>query len=174
MMNKAIDHQAVPVDENGLYLIFTGPGVSINYYGYQYCVHFCGFHTVYFYSEDGIKLKFAVIGWPDESCYQACDVKADTPNFNPAGDTVVRVAAHEIIESITDPEGPVGNVAWLDEMGNEVADKCIYTYGDVSFATSANGDYYYNTQIGERYYLLQQSWRLPTQDCGLTDSSEGA
>jgi len=179
ILKAAIDANDVPVDENGIYQIFTGPGIAIDFNQAQFCVHFCGIHTALNYSNAGLKLKITVIGWPDESCYYACDVKDHSPNGDRPTDAILRVAAHEITESSTDPEGPIGNVAWTDENGYEMADKCAYTYGHVSVGTfdedNTGGDFfYYNTHMGDKYFLLQQLWRLPTQDCGLDNSPSPA
>eukprot|EP00276_Gloeochaete_wittrockiana_P006163 CAMPEP_0184654752 /NCGR_PEP_ID=MMETSP0308-20130426/12402_1 /TAXON_ID=38269 /ORGANISM="Gloeochaete witrockiana, Strain SAG 46.84" /LENGTH=425 /DNA_ID=CAMNT_0027090875 /DNA_START=312 /DNA_END=1589 /DNA_ORIENTATION=- len=175
MIQRAIDHAVFPSDENGLYLVLTGPGIMIDYNGFGFCSHFCGFHKIYDYpiqSNGGQQLKISVVGYPDESCYYSCDVKENSPNFDRPADFMVRVAVHELAESVTDPFGVLGNIAWTDENYYEISDKCSYTYGDVYLSSSERGDFYHNVQIGDRYYLLQQLWRVSIQGCGLEETDE--
>lgn len=48
-----------------------------------------------------------------------------SPNGDPAADTAATAAAHEMTESLTDPELN----AWITAMGNEIGDLCAYNYG---------------------------------------------
>jgi len=184
---QAIDQNRVPLDGNGIYIVLTGNGVKIDYYGTPFCppdgsfqFGFCGLHATRSVSQNGINLKYIAVGTPSEDCYYGCDVKNMSPNFDRPSDMIVRVLAHELFESVTDPDGSlldsdgnyIGVLGWVDEYYNifEISDLCAYTYGDVYMGRRLGKDLYYNVKIKGNYYLLQQIWRLPTQNCGLEDA----
>jgi hypothetical protein len=72
---------------------------------------------------------------------------APSPNSNPAADTAMTAASHEISESITDP---LLN-AWFDSSGNEIGDECAYDYGYYLSYDSGKA----NQQWNGHFYLLQ-------------------
>ncbi len=61
------------------------------------------------------------------------------------------IIAHELEESVTDP----GQSAWYDSSGNEIADKCAWTFGATY---TAAGNSKANMQLGGKDYLIQQNW----------------
>ena len=60
------------------------------------------------------------------------------------------VIAHEIVETVTDPQLN----AWYDSRGYENGDKCAWNFGTT---TTLNG-YQYNLIFNSKKYLIQQNW----------------
>jgi hypothetical protein len=57
-----------------------------------------------------------------------------SPNGNPAVDGMVSIIAHELSETVTDPDLN----GWFDARHAETADKCAWTYGHHQYR-AANG-----------------------------------
>lgn len=73
------------------------------------------------------------------------------------------ILAHELEEAQTDPT----LTAWFDNIGQENADKCAWTFGTTY--DPGNGSVA-NMKLGARDYLIQQNWSKPqglTQACAL-------
>ena len=73
------------------------------------------------------------------------------PNGNAGADGMASIIAHELEETVSDPQLN----AWYDGTGAENADKCAWTFGTQS--TAANGAKY-NMTLGSRPFLIQQNW----------------
>ena len=80
-----------------------------------------------------------------------------SPQGNDA-DSVINEISHEHQETMTDPLG----TAWYDVDGNEIADKCVFTFGA---PLGANGFGQYNEVINTRQYWLQEIWSNRAQGC---------
>ena len=80
-----------------------------------------------------------------------------SPQGNSADSTINEVS-HEHQETITDPLG----TAWFDTDGNEIADKCVFTFG-APLGTNSFGQY--NEAINNHGYWLQEIWSNRDQDC---------
>jgi hypothetical protein len=78
-------------------------------------------------------------------------MQTTSPNENAGADGMASIIAHELEESVTDPELN----AWYDRRGYENADKCAWTFGSTS--TAPNGSLY-NMSMGGRNWLIQQNW----------------
>ncbi len=83
-----------------------------------------------------------------------------SPNGDAAVDAMISVLAHELVEAISDPESD-GRRAWSDFSGQENADKCAWTYGNMVIE---NG-FKYNMEFKNRKFLVQQNWDPETQQC---------
>ena len=80
------------------------------------------------------------------------------PNGDTGADSELNVTSHENIETITDPLG----TAWYDSSGNEIGDKCNFTFGSpLGGAAGAQ----YNEQIGSANYYLQEEWSNAAGGC---------
>ncbi len=85
-----------------------------------------------------------------------CD-SGQHPNGD-AADAELNVSSHENIETITDPLG----TAWYDSSGQEIGDKCNFTFGSpLGGASGAE----YNEQIGSGNYYLQEEWSNAASAC---------
>jgi hypothetical protein len=80
------------------------------------------------------------------------------PNGDTGADSELNVTSHENIETITDPLG----TAWYDSSGNEIGDKCNFTFGSpLGGAPGAQ----YNEQIATGNYYLQEEWSNAAGGC---------
>jgi hypothetical protein len=117
-------------------------------------VNFCAWHnsaTVSFPGTPVTKdIKVAFVGNPNQ-CPAGCLVQDPSPNSNPAGDSMASFVAHELEESVTDPDIN----AWHDVNFNENADLCVWTFGN--YQSLPNGSFY-NMKLGTRPYMIQQNW----------------
>ncbi len=80
------------------------------------------------------------------------------PNGDTGADSDLNVTSHENIETITDP---LGN-AWIDSSGNEIGDKCNFTFGS-PLGGAAGAEY--NEQISTGNYYLQEEWSNAAGGC---------
>ncbi|HSC22974.1 MAG TPA: hypothetical protein VLG08_04635 [Casimicrobiaceae bacterium] len=146
VVSTAITSGALPLDSNGVYFVLTSSDVNESS---GFCTQYCGWHT---HATIGTSdIKFAFVGNPDR-CPSACaELTTTSPNGNIGADGMASIISHELEEATTDPDLN----AWYDRRGAENADKCAWTFGNVS--TSTNGSKY-NVALGSRQYLIQQNW----------------
>src|SRR5690242_6006264 len=102
-LSNALQNQNLPVDGNGIYLVLTSPEITEG----SFCTQYCGYHTHGTFNTTDI--KFGFIGDPATQCparpnVPVCSVQALTPNGNEGADAMASVMAHEINETVTDPD----------------------------------------------------------------------
>jgi len=150
---RAINTGGLPLNANAVYFVLATSEVTATTGTAAYCSQFCGFHA--HTTINGVDIKYAFIGNPDR-CPSACEPQFPvSPNQNPAADAMVNVMAHELVESISDPDLN----AWFDSAGQENADKCVFKYGPVQF--DASGAKYNQTITGTAiglHWLIQMNW----------------
>jgi hypothetical protein len=85
----------------------------------------------------------------------------ESPNFNGSAssmdaDVELSGLSHEIMESITDPNGQNG---WRDGIGNENGDDCAYVFGNGTW-TDLGGTpgRFYNQTINGHHYITQEEF----------------
>jgi len=118
----------------------------------RFCVDFCGWHSFDPLFFGGRDIKFSFVGDPSVQCPEGCEPQTEvSPNGNPGVDAMVSVVAHELAETVTDPDED----AWIDAEDNEIADKCLDMFGVEH--TLENGAKY-NIEVKERLYLIQELW----------------
>lgn len=145
IVRGALDRGALPVDENGVYLVLTSADVTTN----GFCSRFCAYHTALTYGASRIKTGF--VGNP-ERCLSGCARNRTTsPNDNLGADGMANTIAHEFEEAVTDPLG----TAWFDSQGRENADKCAWTFDNVFFEPNGSRA---NVTFGARDYLIQRNY----------------
>jgi hypothetical protein len=145
VVSAAISSGRLPADPNGVYFVLTSADVSKSGFLTQYC----GWHTASTIA--GTTIKYSFVGDPTGPSLANCSMQSSSPNGNPGADAMVSVVAHELDESITDPNGN----AWFDSRGYENADKCAWTFGTTYAA--ANGSLA-NLHLGSRDFLVQRNW----------------
>jgi hypothetical protein len=124
---SALSSGRLPTDTNGVYFVLTAPGVAETS---GFLTHYCGWHT--YGILNGAYIKYSFVGDAAGPSLGACAAQAaHSPNGNPGVDAMVSVVAHELEESVTDPNLN----AWYDSSGEENADKCAWTFGAVYAAT---------------------------------------
>jgi hypothetical protein len=142
---KAINSNALPKDPNGVYFVLTSKDVNETT---GFCTQYCGWH--WYGSVAGANIKYAFVGNPDR-CPSACAMQTTSPNGNAGADGMASIIAHELEESVTDPNGN----AWYDRRGAENADKCAWTFGSTSSASDGSKS---NVTLAGKPYLIQQNW----------------
>ena len=145
IVNNALSHGSLPVDSNGVYFVLTAGNIQVAGFGSSYC----GWHNQNSYNNTNI--QYAWVGNPDPTQLSGCAEQTVSPNANPGADAMASIIAHELEESVTDP----AQSAWYDSSGNEIADKCAWTYGSTY---PAAGNSKANMQLGGKDYLIQQNW----------------
>ena len=165
-----IDVEYFVLTPQGVNSCFDTSGTSCSY------SNFCGYHSTMSVSSNTI--TYADMPWAYN--VSGCDVNnafaTGYPNSNFI-DPVVSVFSHELSETMTDPL--VGN-GWVDSSGNEIGDKCAYTYGAAGYGSTTgmnnNGGGYWNVQLGGDVYLLQQEYDNQINNCvtRMTESWKGA
>lgn len=146
IVSSAVGSGALPADPNAIYMVLTSSDVGME----NFCSSYCGWHSAR--PLDGrATLKFSWIGDPGLQCPRSCGAQDVGPNENQGADSMASVIAHEISETVTDPELN----AWFDQRGQENADLCAWQFGPTR--TAPNGAAY-NVALGGVPYLLQQNW----------------
>ena len=153
VVHRAISSSALPNDINGIYFVLTSADCSATYF----CTAACGWHTF----DPQSSLKYSWVGNPEQLCPRSCSTQLVSPNGNLGADAIVSVFAHEAAEAASDPYLN----AWYDGNCDENADKCAWTFGTT---TQLSNGASYNMVVNGLRYLVQQNWRLATQDCGLS------
>ncbi|MEQ1947207.1 MAG: hypothetical protein ABL995_08460 [Bryobacteraceae bacterium] len=135
-----------PVDPNGVYFVLTAPGVKATS---GFLTAYCGWHTYNVYN--GVTVKYSFVGNAKGPSLRSCAAQTTgSPNNDPAADGMVSVLAHELEETVTDPQLN----AWYDANGNENADKCSWTFG-TAYAAGGGAA---NMKLGTMDYLIQRNW----------------
>lgn len=142
---KALASGALPTDKQGVYFVLTSQDVTETS---GFCTQYCAWHT--HGTLNGTDIKYGFIGNPAR-CPSACAEQTTTPNGDLAGDSMASLIAHELSESVTDPDLN----AWFDQRGQENADKCAWHFGTTS---SAGNGSQYNVVFGGTKFLIQQNW----------------
>ena len=148
----ALANHALPTDANGVYFVLTSKEVKETS---GFCTQYCGWHTRGTINQRSIKYSF--VGNPAQQCPSACSAQAKSPNNNLGADAMASVIAHELAESVSDPNLN----AWFDQSGSENADKCAWTFGAT---TLMPGGARYNitwtdkATLAQTHWLLQQNW----------------
>lgn len=153
-LQTAILHQlqsgALPTDSNGIYFVLTSADVDEKGSSGEFCVQFCGFHN--HATLNGTDIKFSFVG-NIQRCPSACAASniGSGPNGNLGADAMANVMAHELNETVTDPDLN----AWFDSNGQEVGDKCNFNFGpEFTTANGAPAD----VTLGGKNFLIQQNW----------------
>jgi hypothetical protein len=137
---------------NNLWFVFLPPGVDE-------CIDpgmcgtnsFAGYHSVSNVNGHGVTIYAIAI---DPIIEGPVGAGVD-PQGYPDAEEALNIAAHEVVEAMTDPEG----AGWMDPNGLEVGDKCIDTAFEVGtpLGFAPNGSPY-NQVINGHQYLIQDMW----------------
>jgi hypothetical protein len=138
-------------DTNAVYFVLTSSDVTATS---GFCTKYCGWHTSATIS--GANIKYSFVGNANR-CLSGCAAQTTGPNGNAGVDGMVSVIAHELEETLSDPNPSTG---WTDSNGAENADKCAWTFG-ANLKTAANGASYNQTFTaqggGTRNFLIQRN-----------------
>ncbi|MDB4968386.1 MAG: hypothetical protein JWN44_4075 [Myxococcales bacterium] len=142
---SAINGGKLPYDTGAVYFVLTSADVTASS---GFCTNYCGWHT--HGTINGGDIKYSFVGNPDR-CPSSCAAQTTSPNGNAGADGMASIVAHELEETVTDPDLN----AWYDRRGSENADKCAWTFG--TQYSVANGSKA-NVKLGTRDFLIQQNW----------------
>jgi hypothetical protein len=152
---KVIAAHKLPTGLGTEYFVYFPPGVTTCTSAASYeCsgTIYCAYHSS-FGSGNGTVL-YADMPYDGVS---GCE-SGEYPNGDTGADSELSVSSHENIETITDP---LGN-AWYDSSGNEIGDKCNFTFGS-PLGGPAGAEY--NEQIATGNYYLQEEWSNAAGGC---------
>ena len=129
-------------------------------------VDFCGYDST-FTDATGAETAYADIPYSENPpvgqngvALASCST-GQRPNTVPGADDAINIISHELFESVSDPGIGVGDDAWYDTAGYEIADKCVWMLGRLD---TADADMYIN---GHPYAVQKEySNRLP--DCTMS------
>lgn len=110
---------------------------------------FCAYHSTF-----GTDTQYAAMPYAPSF---SCRAPGQTEPNNDETDLTINVASHEEIEAATDP---LLN-AWFDSSGNEIGDKCNFTFGPLN---SHNGD----LTVNGHTYEVQKEWDNAKRACEMT------
>lgn len=157
---------ALPRDANGVYFVLTSADVNESS---GFCTSFCGWHTHFAnIFTGGTDIKYSFVGNPDR-CPSSCISflnQSNGPNDNRGADGMANVIAHELSESVTDPDL---NAWYHNSLSGENGDLCNFNMG--STFTAPNGTQA-NVTLNGRNFLVQQNW-LNDGGGGCTIASKG-
>jgi hypothetical protein len=143
-IKKVLDANKTSADPNGIYVVFTSTFPK----GSSYCAWHNG-ATV-----NGKAIAEAFMPNPDG--VQGCATPNDYPTqLSPISDATRSLAdstSHELMESITDPQPNGNTLAWIDNGGGEIADKCEWLYGGP-------------VSIGGLNWEVQEEWSNAISGC---------
>ena len=144
IVSDAITTNRLPKDTNGVYFVLTSSDV---FETSGFLTQYCGWHTNATIASADIKFSF--VGDPARN-YAACAPQTTSPNGNTSADAMASVIAHELEETVSDPDLN----AWYDSRGYENADKCAWNFGTTATLNGAKS----NMTLGSRKFLIQQNW----------------
>jgi hypothetical protein len=167
-LQQEIDHVISTSDPSGrglgnLWIIFLPPNVDSCDFPAQCASNvYAGYHSLF---DAGTGTTFyAVI--PDPLIEAAIPPGAD-PEGNPDAEVAIGAAAHETVETMTDPEGN----GWMDPNGNEVADKCeLGPQVGTPLGYAPDGSPY-NQLIAGDEWLIQGMWSNAAAGCVQTSAA---
>ena len=167
IVQDQIEDNNLPLDPAGIYLVVASADVgsaSTGLCASQFAHHGSG-------TALGGGFRYAFVGNPNR-CPEAAGpqffsgaTQLPTPNGDFAADALVSSLSQVFIGVVTNPTGG----AWFDRYGLEAAQKCVGQFGPTYLAP--NGAIA-NMRLGQRHYLIQQSWVINTKraHCAMNSS----
>ena len=145
-VSAAISSGKFPADANAMYFVLTSADVNATS---GFCSQYCGWHT--YNTLNGVPIKYSFVG-DGGRCASGCTAQATrSPNENVGADGMASVIAHELSETVSDPQLN----AWWDNSGQENGDKCAWTFGTTIAAPNGSRA---NLTLAGTNYLIQQMW----------------
>ncbi len=152
---KVVAAKGWPTGLGTEYFVYFPPGVttctSVASYECSGTIY-CAYHSSF--TSGSSTILYANMPYDGVS---GCE-SGEAPNGDTGADSELNVTSHENIETITDPLG----TAWYDSSGNEIGDKCNFTFGS---AQGGAAGAQYNEQISSGNYYLQEEWSNAASGC---------
>lgn len=149
----------LPLGDQSLYLLFTPQGIGSCYdYTSSQCAYsyYCAYHSAYL--NQSVDVLYANLPYSTGLC------QSEQQPGGTSADSTIDSLSHEHIEALTDPFGD----GWTDSAGNEVADKCDTSYGQILGATTFGQ---YDQVLNGADYYLQQEWSNASGSCASSYST---
>lgn len=132
-----------------MFFVFTARDENICMQGQCSFSTFCAYHNYF-----GSNTIYAAMPY-DGTDLQGCGpLPNGSPNGDVDADAEISTTSHEQMEAATDP---LLN-AWTDSSGQEIGDKCAYSYG----STNSDGS---NENWNGNPYIVQQEWDNAQDTC---------
>lgn len=149
----------LPKDSNALYAVLISSDVKQHIGLAGFCEWFCGWHSPQHLQ--GIDAHVILAG-DVSTCTAGCapDNPTVSPNGNVGADGMLSVIAHEIDESVTDPDLDAWFYDWGGFSHDENGDRCAWTFGDDVYTLPSGAKA--NVRIEGKDYYIQQNWVPPT------------
>lgn len=154
---NAITSGALPADKNGVYFLLTSGDVNeTSGFGSVYCAWHDSTQDLGFPAVDGLDIKLAFVGdSATRFAYQCIWNYQTTMSGSLGADGMADSIAHELEESVTDPDG----TSWVNNPGfSENADICSYTYPGPYHSGSASDPHPPDMKFDGIPYLIQKNW----------------
>ena len=159
-----ISADALTVDVNHSYIVLLPQGIdTCTDSGASNCENetFCGYHTSV--TIGSATTTFTLLPYTQSSFSNSrgtCAATTGPAAISPALMGLDSVGAHELLESVTDPEPGSG---YMDSTSEEIGDECSWTWGPLASATGGGS---YNQLVNGNQYLIQEMWSNQTNSCG--------
>jgi hypothetical protein len=127
-------------DPNGIYVVLTST--------FPRGGNFCAWHTGA--SVNGVQIAEAYI--PNTANVFGCGTPGGATSVSAQTDSIGNVTAHELMESITDPQPSGSSYGWIDNGGQEIGDKCAWQFANT-------------VHIGSLVWQLQEEWSNAISGC---------
>jgi len=130
----------------------------------------CGLHDQVNHTFNGVPTRF-LTGWvkgDPAGCLTGPAAGLTGPNGTPNLQSILNTLAHEVTETITDPnQDPSTNRAWETADGSEIADLCSDYFGTIQSSTTVTGAFY-NVIANSQEYLIQGAWSNEINGCAIS------
>ena len=103
-------------DANRLYMVFVEPNVIVAKPDGESVHNFLGYHGAFAGQDqygDAVSIRYAVMAYPSGTVHNAI-----VPGLSPF-DSETKVASHELVEAVTDPDINYRTLGWYDDNHNE-------------------------------------------------------
>jgi len=167
LINNAIINNIFEIRNNSAYYVITGPNVQVA----SYCGFndeeggVCGWHDS-LHLDSGDIFLYGFVGADDNNpeCAASCSpsVNGEKAPWGGAVDSAVATYIHELLETVSDPDLP-GFLG--DSNGEENMDICRFLTLNVQDTQIDGETRQYNTDIGDRKYLVQANLNFADKCC---------
>jgi hypothetical protein len=152
VVSNALTTGALPTDPDAVYFVLTAANVTEG----AFCSEYCGYHS--YMTVNGVRVQYAFVGNARTQCPGGCVAPGMTTPNEPGADGMISVIAHELSESVSDPEID----GWRNFIHNadgtitvqENADECAWRFGQ-TYTTASGASA--NLHLGAKDYLVQEN-----------------
>ncbi|XJO76831.1 hypothetical protein BDV3_007306 [Batrachochytrium dendrobatidis] len=166
LIQAYITNGTFPENSNAIYYIVSTADVTEVRSKSGFCGDYCAYHSD-IHLKSGTTVYFGYGGLLPANCVNGCAPppnQTSSPNNDVSVDALLSAMAHEIVETISDPD--LFNTGWVDYVYQENADKCAWTYGNVTIADNGASynmgwgadHHYHHDQANHHYHHYQKNY----------------